>query len=123
MKRQLDLEYSLGSGWLSTWLDGLRRGRAVASTCSTCGDARFPPLSACPTCRSPSDGWRRLDGGASILFRTTGKDGDFALVQFDGATGGAIARAHAIPTGAQRCRLAASEDEPPTLSLIAEPKT
>jgi uncharacterized OB-fold protein len=123
MKRTLSLDYALGDGWLAPWLDGLRKGRAIASTCSTCGLARFPPLRTCPDCRTSSDGWITLSGGATILFRTQGADGDFAMVRFDGASGAAIARAELLPSEAGRAVLARCADDPPFLSLDPEPRT
>lgn len=120
MKRNVALEYTLGEGWLAPWIDGLREGVAVASACSTCGETHFPPLRSCPTCRSRCDGWTRLGGGATILFRTNGSDGDYAMAQFDGATGAAIARADGLPADATRAVLAACPDDPPRLSLAPE---
>lgn len=120
MKRCLELNYTVEEGWLSTWLDGLRVGKAIASTCSTCDAVQFPPLRACPKCRTPSDGWRTLDGGATVLFRTNGTDGDFAMVQFDGASSAAIARSDALATEATRAMLAPSSVDPPQLSLSPE---
>lgn len=123
MKRNVTLDYTLGEGWLTPWLDGVRAGTAVASTCSGCGTAQFPPLRSCPTCRTLSDGWRSLGGGATILYRTQGADGDFAMAQFDGAQGAAIARADALPEGATRAVLATCSDDAPFLSLHPEPRT
>jgi uncharacterized OB-fold protein len=123
MKRRVELDYSLGEGWLAPWLDGLRTGKAVASTCPACGAAQFPPLRVCPACRVPSDGWRTLSGGATVLFRTTGADGDVAMARFDGAIGAAIARVDALPERATRAILAPCPDDLPILALIAEPET
>lgn len=123
MKRNVTLEYALGEGWLAPWLDGLREGRPVASTCSACGDAHFPPLRVCPTCRSRCVGWRNLGGGATILCRTQGTDGDFAMARFDGARSATIARADGLPENATRAVLAACPDDPPFLSLVTEPRT
>ena len=123
MQRRLNLEYSLGEGWLAPWLDGLKEGKAVASTCAACGAAQFPPLRICPNCRLPSDGWVVLDGTARILFRAVGADGDFALVQFDGAERAAIARTDALPADTDRAVLRASPDGQPVISLAPEPST
>ena len=123
MKRQVTLDYTLGAGWLTPWLNGLREGKAVASTCSGCNAAQFPPLRVCPTCRLPSDGWRTLNGSATILYRTNGTDGDIAMVQFDGASGAAITRVEALAELATRAILAPCPTDPPTLTLIAEPET
>ncbi len=120
LKRQVTLEYTLGEGWLAPWLDGLRAGKAVASTCAACEETQFPPLRQCPTCRQPSDGWVTLDGKATVLFRSQGSDGDIAMVRFDGATSACIARAEALPDGANRGTLAASSDDPPILALKAD---
>ncbi|WP_299949934.1 zinc ribbon domain-containing protein [uncultured Ruegeria sp.] len=123
MKQDITLNYTLGEGWLAPWLDGLREGKALASTCKECGNAHFPPLRACPTCRAPCDGWCALNGGASVVYRTTGADGDFAMVRFDGACGAAIANAQALPPDATRAILAPCRDAPPKLALIPEPET
>jgi len=123
MKRRVTLDYTLGEGWLAPWLDGLRDGTAVASMCVACGEAHFPPLRVCPVCRQHSDGWRELEGGATVLFRTRGSDGDIAMVRLDGARGAAIARAEALPDGVTRCVLVASREDPPVISLKAEPET
>jgi len=123
MKRQVSLDYSLSAGWLAPWLEGLRVGKAVASLCSACNEAQFPPLRFCPTCRQHSDGWRKLDGHADVLFRTKGTDGDIAMVRFDGANSACIACIEALPIGATRCVLTTSTDEPPTPTLIVEPET
>ena len=123
MKKNVSLDYTLGEGWLSPWLDGLRKGKAMASSCSGCQDVYFPPLKVCPTCFAPCDGWRSLSGGAVIVHRTTGSDGDFAMARFDGAKGAAIANAEALPSGVTRAVLAPSPEDPPTLALIPEPLT
>ncbi|MEP2892758.1 Zn-ribbon domain-containing OB-fold protein [Tateyamaria sp.] len=121
MKRLVNLNYTLGAGWLTPWLDGLRNGKAVASTCTACDAAHFPPLRACPTCRQNTDGWCTLNGTAKVLFRTNGTDGDIAMVQFDGASSACIARADTLPEGTTRCALTTSTDNPPTPTLKAEP--
>lgn len=123
MKRQVTLDYTLGEGWLTPWRDGLRDGVPVASNCSVCGQAQFPPLRTCPECRLPSDGWCSLTGRATILFRTTGTDGDIAMAAFDGASGATIARAEALPAGATHAVLAPCPKDPPILSLTTEPET
>lgn len=117
------LEYTLGEGWLSHWLDGLREGRAIGSSCSACDDVQFPPLRVCPNCRTLSDGWKELSGGATILFRTDGTDGAFALVRFDGARSSAIVGAGGLPPGATRATLAPCPEDPPVPTLIPEPET
>lgn len=123
MKYSLTLDYTIGEGWLQVWVDGLRKGRAMASSCSSCGHAQFPPLRICPTCKIVSDDWTQLDGSASIQFRTTGTDGDFALVQFDGADSAAVVRTDALPEFMKRGRLLPAGDGPPVLRLGPETPT
>lgn len=120
MKHSVSLDYDLAEGWLRPWFDGLREGRAVASTCSACDLAQFPPLRVCPMCNTPSDGWRTLSGGATVQHRTAGADGDFAIVQFDGAERAAVVRSEHLAPNARRGRLARVSDGPPWLSLEPE---
>lgn len=122
MKHRVTLDYTLGEGWLAPWVDGLREGRAVASRCTTCASARFPPLRMCPDCRRPSDGWVTLSGRATILWRTAGTDGDFALATFDGAEGAAIIRTDNLPPDTTHGRLRACPDGPLFLQLEPDPK-
>ncbi len=120
MKHHLSLDYTIAEGWLRPWVDGLRDGRAVASTCSHCDNTQFPPLRICPNCRMPSDGWRELPGGATLLHRTFGSDGDFALARFDGAERSAVVRAEHLPGDARRGQLAAVPVGHPRLILQSE---
>lgn len=123
MKRRVELDYTLNEGWLAPWLEGLRQGQAVGSHCLTCRRVQFPPLRVCPDCATPSDAWQTLTGAATLLFRTDGMDGSFALVHFDGASRAVVARADVLPPGAARCHLAACPDDPPILALKPEPLT
>lgn len=120
MKHRLTLDYELAEGWLSPWIDGLRKGQAVASHCSACHSSRFPPLRTCPNCRAQSDTWISLSGRAEVLFRTSGADGDFVLAQFEGAEGSTVLRADHLPFGAELGRLRASIDGPPSLQLESD---
>ncbi|MBC6407676.1 MAG: hypothetical protein GDA40_05895 [Rhodobacteraceae bacterium] len=120
MKHRISLDYDLAEGWLAPWTQGLRKGEAVASRCSACGTARFPPLRRCPDCRVPSDGWVTLSGRATVVWRTTGADGDFVLAQFEGADGAAVLCADHLPRDAAMGRLRASGDGPLALELEAE---
>ena len=52
MKHRVVLDYELAEGWLAPWIEGLRNGEAVASHCTACDSAWFPPLRACPGCRA-----------------------------------------------------------------------
>lgn len=91
MKLALTLEYDLAEGFLGPYLSGLREGRAVAGACDACGRTALPPEA---TCHCGARGFcdRLLSGKAAILWRTTGTDGDVALVRFDGADTLSIAR-------------------------------
>lgn len=120
MKHQTSLEYTLAEGWLRPWVEGLREGRAVASVCSRCDRAYFPPLRVCPDCKTPCGNWRDLPGGATIQHRTSGADGDFSLAQFDGATGSAVVRTERLPKDARRGHLAPVSDGRPQLRLEPE---
>ena len=123
MIHQLVLDYDLAEGWLAPWVDGLRKGRAVASHCTTCNMSHFPPLRTCPECRARSDGWVTLPGRAEVLWRTSGADGDFVMARFDGVQCAAILRAGHLPEGATRGQLSACADGDPILKLEAEPTT
>lgn len=87
----LALEYTLHPGWMSPYVDGLQAGRAVGRRCVTCAKTTFPPQRIC-TCGEADGTWVTLAGGAKVTFRTTGADGHFALVQFDGADTSAVVR-------------------------------
>ncbi len=120
MKIALSLDYTIGEGWMLPWVDGLRDGKAVASVCSQCNQAQFPPTRLCPDCCTPSEGWKELSGGATILIRTTGSDGDFALARFDGSEGAVVVRAEGLAETATRGRLKAVAEDVPSLSLRPE---
>jgi uncharacterized OB-fold protein len=91
MKQSLTLDYDLGEGFLAAHLDGLRRGDAIAGCCAACGRVALPPAQTCP-CGAQGPVPRVLDGSATVLWRTTGADGDVALVRFDGADTLSLAR-------------------------------
>ncbi len=91
MKRRLTLDYTLGEGFLAPYLDGLRQGEARAGRCSSCGRLALPPEPVC-ACGGRDPAMVTLSGGATVLWRTTGSDGDVALVRFDGADSHALAR-------------------------------
>ncbi|WP_421855937.1 Zn-ribbon domain-containing OB-fold protein [Oricola sp.] len=120
MKLDFTLDYELGEGWLAPWVEGLREGRAIASYCKECGAAHFPPLRICPESGERSTDWRTLSGRATILFRTTGADGDFALVRFDGAASAAVAKIQDVPTGIVRCALQPAPGGPPAIIVGPE---
>jgi uncharacterized OB-fold protein len=108
MRFALSLDVTAGEGFLAPYLDGLRRGEAIAGHCAACGRTALPPEPRCRCGASPSE-MRRLSGKAAILWRTTGTDGDAALVRFDGADTLSVARLAAVGP-ATRVRLAASDE-------------
>jgi hypothetical protein len=78
------LDYTLATGWLTPFVTGLQDGKAKARQCSSCEKVSFPPLRFC-RCGSTDGAWVTLSGNATIIWRTQGQDGDFALVQCDGS--------------------------------------
>lgn len=115
ISHQLSLDYTLAPGWMSPFIDGLLDGRAVASKCSACARVSFPPQRTC-VCGARESVWIKLSGKAEIVFRTTGADGDFALVQFEGADTKTVARLDGF--GAARSgQIAAPEGDLPQIIL------
>lgn len=96
MKHQLVLNYTLGSGALAPYLDGLAKGIAMGAQCAQCDRTTFPPERLCP-CEAIRNGslnhsWLTLSGHARIIYRTDGTGGSFALAQFDGADNQTVCR-------------------------------
>ncbi len=90
MKRRTVLDHDLAEGAMGAWFDGLRMGRVVASRCNACGRVSCPPVRRCRCGGAVSD--HPLAGRATIQVRTTGADGDVALVRMDGADTLTLAR-------------------------------
>lgn len=112
----LTLHYALAPGWMAPFVDGLLQGRAMARHCGACGAASFPPRRTC-ACGHGEGNWVALPGTASILFRTQGRDGDFALARFDGADGSAVTRLQDMPPDRGRGRIRAAPGPLPQLIL------
>ncbi len=108
MKHRLTLDYTLGEGFLAPYLDGLRAGTAVAGRCAACGRVALPPEPVCD-CGGRDPAMVALGGAATVLWRTTGADGDVGLVRFDGADSNALARLDGF-TGETRGRIAPSAE-------------
>ena len=106
MRVVLPLEVTAGEGFLAPYLDGLRRGAAIAGHCAACGRTALPPEPRC-RCGAAVTEMRGLSGAATVLWRTTGADGDAALVRFDGADTLSVARLEAAGA-ATRVHIAAS---------------
>jgi uncharacterized OB-fold protein len=115
MNLTLTFDYTLSPGWLAPYLDGLREGRAVAARCDGCGRVSLPPERSCG-CGASQSQFVTLAGSATIFSRTSGTDGDFALVRFDGADGLSVARLDGW-TDETTGRLIASTSERPALIL------
>lgn len=115
MKLALTLDYTLGEGFFAPYLDGLRAGQALAGRCAGCGRIALPPAPVCP-CGQRGVEMLALSGLATLLWRSTGSDGDVALVRFDGADAPSLARLSGF--GAQgRGRIAAD----PAAGLVLVP--
>ena len=84
IEHPLILDYQLNAGWLTPYIDGLQEGKLIAHQCASCSRTSCPPVRSC-ICGNTDGRWKQLKGTASILQRTTGADGDFAMVRFDGA--------------------------------------
>jgi uncharacterized OB-fold protein len=91
MKVALSLDVTMGEGFLDPYLDGLRRGVAVAGHCAACGRTALPPEPRC-RCGAAVARMHSLPGDAAILWATDGVDGAAALVRFDGADTLSVAR-------------------------------
>jgi uncharacterized OB-fold protein len=107
MRIAMNLDVTAGEGVLAPYLDGLRRGAAVAGHCTACGRTALPPEPRC-RCGAAVTRMRALAGTATVLWRTTGTDGDAALVRFDGADTLSVARLEEAGA-ATRVRIVASD--------------
>lgn len=116
IEKSLTLEYRLPAGWLKPWVDGLLAGRAIGRSCTGCKNVSFAPVRVCE-CGSTNGSWIELPGTASIVHRTDGLDGSFALAKFDGAQTNCVVRLNNFPTDATRGRLAAADAGVPAIVL------
>ena len=92
---RLTLDYQLQTGWLEPFINGLLQGYAVARRCSACAKTTFPPIRVC-ACQHTEGDWVNLSGKAEITYRCEGADGNFALVQFEGADTQTVVRLDAM---------------------------
>ena len=116
MNLDLTLHYDLSPGWLAPHIEGLRAGRAVGARCRGCAKVSFPPLRVC-ACGGREATWAALPGTATLRYRSTGSDGDFALVAFDGASGLAVARLDGFGPDDRFGRVSAATGPRPALIL------
>jgi len=112
----LTLHYTLAPGWLAPWAKALQEGRALGCACTGCGNVSFPPTRIC-NCGSADHHWIEMSGEADVTLRTTGRDGDFGLAAFAGATGLAVVRLDGFAPDDRRGRIAPSPGNRPALLL------
>ena len=121
---EITLRYTHSLGGLAPYFEGLEEGRAIASTCATCGRTWFPPRLGCCSRAGPI-GWTTLDGAGRIVAGTNGggtlpfgggpAGEGIALVALDGADNlalGWVDGCGAIPPEGARVRLATSDTQP-----------
>ncbi len=113
---RLTLDYPLAAGWQRPWIDALADGQVLARRCSSCQRTSFVPLRVCDCGGSTAD-WVKLSGNATITQRSTGQDGDFALVRFEGADTLTTVRLIAMPTNAVSGKLLKPNEQRPVLLL------
>ena len=116
ISHQMSLDYTLSPGWQAPFVQGLFAGQAKARKCGACAAISFPPVRICD-CGGTDAAWHSLTGTAKILFRTTGTDGDFALVQFDGADTQSVVRLQDVPNECQHGQLMPAPENTPQMIL------
>ena len=113
----LVLEYKLNAGWLAPYVDGLRDGKLIARQCAACSRTSLPPVRSC-ICGNSDGLWKTLDGTARILQRTTGTDGDFAMVRFDGADTLTVVALDSVSSSATKAIIKPTSGDLPQLILV-----
>lgn len=116
INKSFTLDYRLSAGWLKPWVDGLFVGKAVGRVCAECKNISFAPIRAC-ICGGLDGSWIELPGTASIIHRTDGLDGSFALARFDGADTNCVVRLKDFAADLTRGQLAAADNGLPALIL------
>ncbi len=116
IRHDLTLAYELPPGWLSPWIDGLTKGKAVARKCAACGRVSFVPQRVCD-CGSDKGTWVELSGRVKILRRTSGTEGEHCLAQFEGADIACVARLRNFAPGITHGHLVPSAKDVPMLIL------
>ena len=113
---EMTLAYKLPGGWMADYVDGIMAGRARARRCSACGRVSFVPIRTCP-CGSSDGVWIDLTGIATVIHRTSGSDGDFASVRFDGADTNTVVALDGFSADQKRGRLIPPQGDLPALVL------
>ncbi len=116
IKHRLNIDYELGCGWLTKWVEALREGCALARRCATCAKVSFAPERVC-TCGSSVGKWQKLAGTATIEYRTSGQDGEFALANFDGAQTFTVVALNDVAADQNRGRLVRPDCNLPRIML------
>jgi uncharacterized OB-fold protein len=116
ISHRVTLDYALHPGWMARFVEGLQTGQAMARQCTACGVRSFPPQRVC-ACGATEADWVALPGTATIQFRTSGSDGDFALVRFDGADTSAVVRVRDLAADQTRGRCQKAEGALPMMIL------
>lgn len=116
----LNLNYRLSPGWLSPYVTGLREGKLKARQCAACSHTSVPPVRCCH-CGCRDGHWTTLDGSAHIIKQTTGSDGDFALVRFNGADTLTVVALESLPPDATTGVVKTVNGDLPTLTLVSAP--
>ena len=116
----LSLDYRLSPGWLSPFVDGLSEGKIMARQCSACCRTSVPPVRSC-VCGCGDGQWTALSGHARIIKRSSGSDGDFALVRFDGADTLSVVSLESLPSDATHGVIKTLDTDLPTLILVSAP--
>ena len=112
----LPLEYRLEAGWLARWAEALMQGTALARSCRQCGRASFVPERICD-CGCSEGSWKPVPGKATVIRRTSGLDGNFGFVRFDGADTCAVVALEGFEAGDRRGELIAPAGSLPKLII------
>jgi uncharacterized protein len=56
---------------VAAFVDGLLRGKLLASRCTNCGALAYPPRSDCPHCYNSTFEWVRLEGAGRLVTFTS----------------------------------------------------
>ena len=120
ISHHLALDYTLSSGWMTPFVEGVKAGVATGRQCSDCPKVSFPPVRICH-CGSTNGTWIGLSGQAEIIWRTDGCDGSFALARFEGANTLSSVKLIDVDADTTHGKLVASEGDQPMLLLTGDP--
>ena len=67
VEKSLDVRYAWDPGEvMGAFLDALREGRILATTCTACGRTLVPPRAFCERCFRPTDGWTEVETTGTV---------------------------------------------------------